>query len=119
MPTTLSLKNLALIQLFTGAALALGAALFGRPQLGASIGFGAGLMLFNVILLGWSWRRLIEKKSIAWTVGIIVIKYAVLLGSIVYLARLEWFSPLGAGIGIGSFVFAALLFAILTKNAEG
>ena len=89
---------------------------FGRlglcgPQLGASIAVGAGLMLFNVIILGWSWHRLIAKKSIAWTVMIIVIKYAVLLGSIFYLARMNWFSLLGAGVGISSFMMAALILA--------
>lgn len=93
----------------------MGGSFLGGFQLGASIALGAGLMLFSVILLGWSWQRLIAKKSIAWTGVIIVIKYAVLLGSIVFFYRLEWFHPLGAGIGIASFVLAALMVALQSK----
>lgn len=114
-PQNLSLSQLAWIQLLMGVAFALLGWWLVDFQLGASIGFGAALMLVNVIILGWSWQRLIGKKSIAWTGGIIVIKYAVLLGSIVYLSRLEWFRPLGAGLGIASFVFAALVLAVKIK----
>jgi hypothetical protein len=114
----LSLKVLALIQLFVGAAAAgLGVCFYG-VSLGASIGLGAGLMLFNLVLLGWTWKRLIAKKSIALTVGIIVIKYAILLGSIYYLAREDWFSPLGAGLGIASFMLAALILAIISRESS-
>lgn len=88
----------------------------GGFQLGASLGIGAGLMLFNVIGIGWIWQRLMMKKSIAWTLLIIVIKYAVLLGSIFYLARQEWFSSLGAGLGISSFVIAALVMAFIFRK---
>ena len=117
-PPNPTLSQLALIQLLAGAGAAALAWWLDGFQLGASIAFGAGLMLFNVVVLGWSWRRLIAKKSIAWTVGIIVIKYAVLLGSIVFLARLEWFRPLGAGLGIASFVFAALVLAVKFKMQD-
>lgn len=114
-PQNLTLSQLAWIQLLVGAGFALAGGWLSDLQLGASIAFGAGLMLFNLIVLGWSWQRLIAKKSIAWTVGIIVIKYAVLLGSIVYLSRLEWFRPLGAGLGISSFVFAVLVLAVKSR----
>jgi hypothetical protein len=59
------------------------------------------------------------KKSIAWTVMIIVIKYAVLLGSIFFLARTNWFSPLGAGLGILSFIVAAFILAVRSYRREG
>ncbi len=73
-------------------------------------------MGLNVVLLGWSWARLLQKKSIAWTVMIIVIKYAVLLGSIYILAQESWFMPLGVALGIGSFVMAALLFGLFDRR---
>lgn len=114
----LTVSDLAFYQLLTGAVLAGIGVYFESVQLGASIAIGASLMLFNVIILGWSWHRLLAKKSIAWTVGIIVIKYAVLLGSIVYLARLDWFRPIGAGIGIASFILAALVLAVRSKILE-
>lgn len=92
--------------------------LTGRPQLAASTLVGAALMLFNVIALGWTVDRMLAKKSIAWTVLIIVIKYAVLLGSIYILAQTAWFSSIGAGIGLVSFVLAILVFAMLSHWKE-
>lgn len=113
---TQTLNKLALVQLITGAVVALLAGSGWGLQLAASIAIGAAIMLFSLLLLGWSWQRLNAKKSIAWTAVIIVIKYAVSLGSIFYLVRMEWFSPLGAGLGIASFMLAALIFALLEKN---
>ncbi len=113
-----SLKQLAAIQLVVGAVIAGVASLASSLQLGASVAIGASLMLGNLVLLGWSWQRLMDKKSIAWTVAIIVIKYAVLLGSIVFFARTAWFSPLGAGIGIASFMISALVLAGIYHKKE-
>lgn len=113
-----SLKQLAAAQIFVGALLAGGAGWIWGFQLGASIAIGAALMMGNMLILGWSWRRLFDKKSIAWTVLIIVIKYAVLLGSIFYLGRTKWFNPLGAGIGISSFMLAALVLAAFYYKKE-
>jgi hypothetical protein len=115
MPTqTLSLKHLASVQLILGTVVALAVAWLWSFRLGASIGIGAGLMIFNVMLLGWSWQRLIAKKSVALTVLLIVIKYAVLLGSIYFMARTDWFSAVGAGLGIVSFVMAAVVYAAIS-----
>jgi hypothetical protein len=116
MTKTPSLKLLAAIQLALGVVISLLGLGFGSFQLGASIAIGSGLMLFNLIGLGWSWQRLMAKKSIAWTLVIIVIKYAVLLGSIFFLAREQWFSSLGAGLGISSFVLAALIMALIFRK---
>jgi hypothetical protein len=115
----LNLNQLAFIQIVVGAAAAVFAGWLFGPRLGASTAIGAGLMLFNVVFLGWSWQRLMAKKSIAWTVMIIVIKYAVLLGSVFFLARTNWFIPLGAGLGILSFVVAALILALRSYRREG
>jgi hypothetical protein len=118
MPKTIrkALKVLFLVQIVVSVA---GTGLFTfiyDPQLGASYAIGATLMTANLALLAWSSWRLIAKKSIAWTVMIIVIKYAVLLGSVVYFARASWFSSFGAGLGVASFVLAALVSATLLRK---
>lgn len=110
---TFSIKQLGFLQLGIGMVLALVAGWIGGIQLAASTVVGVFLMVLNVTVLGWSWQRLLEKKSIAWTVLVIVIKYAVLLGSIYILGKTQWFSVLGAGIGVASLVLAALVFAAI------
>lgn len=75
-------------------------------------------MGFTLTVIGWTIHRMLEKKSIAWTVSIIVIKYAVLLGSIYILTSKSWFLALGYGIGLASFVMAALVFAVFEQWTE-
>jgi hypothetical protein len=104
-------KQLAALQLLIGLIVTGIAGWLSGVQLAASIAVGAGLMLLNLSVIAWSWQRLMDKKSVAWTTLIIVIKYAVLLGSIVFFARTEWFNPLGAGIGIATFMISALILA--------
>ncbi len=84
----------------------------------ASYIVGSSLMLLNTILLSWSWLRLIEKKSIAWTSMIIVIKYAVLLGSLIFCIRSPWFDLLSAGLGFASFLITVLLMAFYLQLKE-
>ncbi len=120
MPTTIyqNLKTLLLIQVLIGVGLGLILAYFAGLQLGASFAVGAGLMTGNLALLAWSTWRLIAKKSIAWTVTIIVFKYGILLGSVVYFAQASWFNTLGVGLGVSSFVLAALLAAMIQKKEK-
>lgn len=68
-------------------------------------------MLINLAGISWAWWRILEKKPVAWTVMLIVIKYAVLLSSIYFLAHAPWFNAMGAGLGIASFLIAILIFA--------
>ena len=110
------LSQLILIQLSIALILSVGAMLFCSLYLGASIATGAAVILTNLLFLIWAWKRIFAKKSIAWTLLIIVIKYAVLLGSIFFLAREPWFSSLGAGLGISSFVLAALIMALIFRK---
>ena len=90
----------------------------GRPQLAASFALGAGLMLLNLGALAWSSWRMISKKPVALTVGVIVIKYALLLGSVFYFARTSWFDSIGAGLGIASFMLAVLGSALFAKKED-
>lgn len=82
----------------------------------ASFATGAALMLANAAALAWAWWRVVTQKRIAWTALIIVIKYAVLLSTIFYLTRQSWFHVTLAGLGIASFLLAALLWAV--TNSE-
>ena len=115
---TANLKLLALFQLLVGGGLALMVSIFWDFQLGASFAIGALLMLTNVGAIAWTSWRMLSQKSIAWTSLIIVIKYAVLLGSIIVLAKTSWFSSLGAGLGVTSFLIAALLLAVFNQKKE-
>ena len=105
-------------QLFFGVLFALLAGLFGSVQLGASLAFGAGLMLLNVGLLSWSTWRMFAKKSIAWTSAVIVIKYAVLLGALFYFSQTGWFDLFGIALGIASFLIAVLALAAVPLKKE-
>lgn len=87
-------------------------------QLGASFALGAAIMLLNLVALAWGWWRVLAQKTIAWTVLIIVIKYAVLLGAIFYLSRQPWFQIVGAGLGVASFLVALMLMAALSREKE-
>jgi hypothetical protein len=113
-----NVKHLILIQLFLTLGLALGGWWWRSAAMGASIAVGGGLMLINLSMASWIWARSFDKKSIAWTSMIIVIKYAVLLASVVIVARLDWFSPLGTGLGVVSFTFTALIVAFYHLRKE-
>lgn len=115
---TQNLKILSISQFLVGLVISLILLANEQVQLAASFGLGAALMLFNVLALSWVWWRILTQKTIAWTLIVIVIKYAVVLGTIFYLARQAWFSPVGAGLGIASFIIAALITALLLEQKE-
>ena len=65
---------------------AIGAALLAFfVSLPASFSFilGSALMMLNVAALHFAWSRILAKKQVALSVGVIVIKYAI-LGFIIY-----------------------------------
>lgn len=111
-----SLKTLALLQLLTGTALSLAVALIWDAQLGASFAIGCALMVLIVTFLVTTTWLTVAKKSIAWSVLVIVIKYPVLLGSIVFLTQTNWFRPVAAGLGVCSFLIAVLALAVLQEK---
>lgn len=117
--TTLnSLKSMAIFQLAIILVAGGGMAAAGHSQLAASFAVGAGLMLGNLLALAWSSWRMLAKKPVASTVLIIVIKYALLLGSVFYFTRMSWFSSLGAGCGIASFMLAIFGSALVGSRYE-
>jgi peptidoglycan/LPS O-acetylase OafA/YrhL len=113
-----NLKWLLGFQVLFGAVFALVGGWLGGFQLGASMALGAGLMLLNLSMLAWSTWRMFTKKSIAWTSSLIVIKYAVLLGTLFYFSRTGWFDLFGIGLGIASFLIAVLALAVIQPKEK-
>lgn len=112
----LTLRNLLVFQgIIAGTAVGL-ITLVGNFQLGASYAFGSGLMLVNLVFLSWVWNRLIDKKAIAWTAVLIVIKYTVLLGAIFYLSQKAWFHVLSAGLGMVTLIGTSLAQVAFTHR---
>jgi hypothetical protein len=54
---------------------------------------GASLISLNFALLGALWHRILEKKPVAMTLGLVVIKYAI-LGTVLFIFIKEWQLPL-------------------------
>jgi hypothetical protein len=76
---------------------------------------GAALISLNFALLGALWHRILEKKPVAMTLGLVVIKYAI-LGTVLFIFIKEWklpLVPLSAGLStLGvSFIITAVLSA--------
>lgn len=114
----LKLSHILVSQSLVGVAASLvGAGIWG-VQLGASIAIGATMMWVSVVLHGWLWHFLTVKNSIAWSVMVIVFKYAVLLESIYLLSQTQWFSFLGLGVGIASICLTALITLLIDRKKE-
>ena len=120
-----SLNRLLVCHLGLGLTLTLGFLALGRTWTALSFGAGALAMLISCLGMAWStWRMMdptqsgLAQKRFALTAAIIVIKYAVLLGSIYYLTQCDWLDPLGFAAGIFSFMIAALMFAAFEYKKE-
>lgn len=85
---------------------------------GASFFVGAAMMGLNGTLLAWTWWRILEQKTIAWTALVIVIKYAVLLSSIWILTRTAWFHWVVAGVGISSLALSVVIWSAIFLRSE-
>jgi uncharacterized membrane protein len=93
---------------------------FGQTEASA-FAAGAGVSFLNLIFLALTWPRLLQKKQVALSTGVIVFKFAI-LGWIIYevvarkLFHLGWFSA-GLALVIVSTVVAALQYA--RRNSAG
>jgi len=88
----ISLKKIALVQIIV---VGIGASLIfvlERPFVPPFL-WGAALVSLNFVLLGQMWRGILEKKSVAMTIGLVVIKYAILV-IVLYVFVKEWKLPL-------------------------
>jgi hypothetical protein len=81
----------------------------------ASFAAGGALSFLNLLLLAYAWPRLLQKKQVALSIGVIVFKFAI-LGWIIYevvtrkLFQLGWFSA-GLALVIASTVLSALQYS--------
>jgi hypothetical protein len=84
----------------------------------ASFTIGGLIVLGNVSVFAWVWRRVVQKKLVALSVALIVFKYAI-LGAILYLVlKTAWVQPLWFCIGLGTLLVAAIGTALIS-DAEG
>jgi len=72
----------------------LSVALFGRWEYLLPFGSGAALALLNLAGTAYAWPRLLDKKSVALPVGIIVSKFAITIGVLYWLMKPSAFDQL-------------------------
>ena len=76
---------------------------------------GALIIAANLLLLTWTWKKILSKKLIALATTVIVFKYAI-FGAIIYLILNHpntdklWF-----GVGLGTMMVTGLMFAVLNS----
>jgi hypothetical protein len=87
-------------------------------QSAASFAAGSGVVLMNVIVLAFTWSRMIQKKLIALSVSVIVFKYAI-LGIIIYkLLSFAWIHKMWFCVGLSSLVVSALFYASIAPTSD-
>lgn len=85
-----------------------------------SFAAGAGASFLNLIALVYSWPRILAKKSVALSIGVIVIKFAI-LGWIIYEVVSSQALPLGwfaAGLGLVILSTVATSFNVTQQSRE-
>jgi len=75
---------------------------------------GGAFMLFNFFGLAFFWWLIFSKKSVAWPVFGMIIKYLFLVALLWSLSQALWLKPLGFILGMFS-----LLFAIVSERVWG
>jgi hypothetical protein len=108
---TINLKRILWTQTIVAAVCCLALSLV-APALVEPFSAGAALITINFALLAAFWQRFMDKKPVATTLGIIVIKYAI-LGVLLYVFVKELklpLLPLFAGVSTlgGTFIIVAL-----------
>jgi hypothetical protein len=73
---------------------------------------GATLMLFNIAVIAWVWRRIFVKKSIALTVSVIVGKYAIIGIAVYWLVVKSSMNVIGFLTGAIAIVIALFVAAV-------
>lgn len=118
----------ALVSLHIALVIVTGLALWAvfSPLVARGFAVGAGLSAVNLIGLTYAWPRLLEKKSIALPMAVVVSKFALSLGVIYWVTRSTntWFESGGAMIGfligLGTIIPATLVgTAVAIKNDTG
>ena len=110
--------SLATIQLVVTLLLAVAFSAFGTAQQALSCLSGGLLIWINWHFLGWSWWRILTKKSIALGASVIVLKYAILGIALIVVVRQPWLEILPLVVGISGLIPTILLYAILQKTGS-
>lgn len=80
---------------------------------------GAVLSVLNVIVIHYVWSRVIGKKSVAWPFTVIVLKYTLLIAVLYQVVLHKPFSVLWFGLGLGSIMIAAVIYAVRIGRKSG
>ena len=89
-----------------------------HPTRGAfSLSFGSFLAFINLALLAYAWKIIIlgPKKSVAWTVFLIVLKYGILIWVLVKAPKMEWFDESSFALGVLVHPIAVLIGGFLNQ----
>ena len=108
-----NLRTLFLIHLGVVALSAVGLWLLSPVQVDAFL-WGAALITVNFSLLVWLWRRILGKKSVALTLGLVVIKYAILAIVLYVLVKDHGVQIVPLCAGMASLGASFLIFALTT-----
>lgn len=81
-----------------------------------SLGLGGVVMGMNLLILGWAWSLILNKKLIALGVLIIVSKYSILAAIIIFSLKQEWFNPIGFGAGVASLMLALVVNQLSVRD---
>ena len=92
---------------------------FHSPAAAVAILVGGALVALNGAGLGWAWVRILNKKSIAWTVVVIVIKYAFVLGIVSWVVLTGQLAAVPLGLGISLLAPSAVVFTFVDSQRQG
>ena len=75
-------------------------------------GLAATLMLANLVALQWCWNCFLVKKVFALPIGVIVIKYALLIVILYTFVVSRQIDVRGLSVGLGTIILSTVAFAI-------
>lgn len=107
------MKTLLFIHIVFSGIFILMAAFLGTTLQTRSFALGSFISIFNVVAIYFSWSRILNKKSIALAIGVIVIKYAILTSLIYYLASSGRIALVSFAMGVASLVVVGVVWAPL------
>jgi hypothetical protein len=113
-----SVKRILIVQAIIVALCAAGLAIIAPVQVTSFLG-GAALITINFILLAQMWRGVLDKKPVARTILIVVIKYAI-LGALLYIFVRELNFPLvPLFVGVSTLGLSFVIAALQAHALEG
>lgn len=102
-------------QMITVLVVALGAAAIMGASGAIAVGLGGGVALLNAVGTAFAWPRILEKKDVALSLGIIVSKFALSIGVFYWLTRpssVVWFGDQTIALGSASGTLVAFALGL-------